>query len=48
MSDVEVYLDAISSQEVKLLLKESNSWIIAYFASQLVHFVTELDSRRIF
>jgi len=48
MSDVEVYLDAISSREVKILLKEPNSWIIAYFSSQLVHFVTEHDSRRIF
>ncbi len=48
MSDVEIYLDAISSKEVKILLKENNSWIIAYFSSQLAHFVTEHDSRRIF
>ena len=47
-SDVEIYLDAISHKEVKILLKEPNPWIITFFTSQLDRFITEFDEKRIF
>jgi len=47
-SSVDIYLDAISHKEVKILLREPNSWITTYFISQLDKFITEFDDRRIF
>ncbi len=47
-SDIDIYLDAISHKEVKILLKEPNPWIITYFSSQLDKFITEYDDRRLF
>jgi DnaJ-domain-containing protein 1 len=47
-SDVNIYLDAISHSEVKILLQEPNPWIITFFSSQLDRFITEFDDRRLF
>jgi len=47
-SDVEIYLDAISHKEVRILLKDENPWIISYFYSQLDKFITEYDHRNLF
>jgi len=46
--DVEIYLDAISSKEVKILLKNENSWVISFYLSQLNGFITEWDRRKLF
>lgn len=47
-SSVDIYLDAISHKEVKILLKEPNPWIMTYFSSQLDKFITEFDDKRLF
>ncbi|HIC09822.1 MAG TPA: J domain-containing protein [Campylobacterales bacterium] len=46
--DVEVYLDALSPKDVKILLQHENPWIITHFVSQLNRFITEFDNRRLF
>jgi DnaJ-domain-containing protein 1 len=47
-SDVDVYLDAISHKDVKILLREPNPWITSFFSSQLDKFIVEFDERRLF
>jgi DnaJ-domain-containing protein 1 len=47
-SDVEIYLDAISHKDVKIILREQNPWITAFFSSQLDKFIVEFDERRLF
>ena len=47
-SDVDIYLDAISHKEVRILLKDANPWIITYFISQFDKFITESDERNLF
>jgi hypothetical protein len=46
--ETEIYLDAISTKEIKVLLKDENYWIISFYLSQLNGFISEWDGRRLF
>jgi DnaJ-domain-containing protein 1 len=45
-SYVDIYLDAISHKEVRILFKNHNPWVYTFYVSQLDRFITELDNNR--
>ena len=47
-SDFEIYLDAISHKEVRILFKDKNPWVYTFFFSQLDKFITESDQRNLY